>query len=412
MPKTTLSELKDYFSSRYSFWTNKNGNYDYNYDNPRFARVQRIRNTVNTPGFRQLRTRKRPNGLPHNSFSYTEHRFHYPYGVAWQESGPPGDRTRLTIVGIIPFVDFHDENPVTDSMKDAINTQALNKSLTDLKGMKVNLGVAFQQRKLTSNLILGTASKLAGAYKFLRAGNLGGVANSLGLTKSQVSSTLGRVRRRSSTSNVTKTLSSEWLALQYGWKPLISDVYNSAEQLAAMSDVRRIQLVSSKTARGFHSSRVTWYNVPNVTRIAQGRYTRKYTYVFSHSSEILKDLSKWGVTNPASVAWEVLPWSFVFDWFIPLGNYIDNWDATLGLTFEKGSLTTFDKYTVQFKAAGIELVDGTTFSCHGDGRIEHVFCTRSPLGGFPLPNLPSFLPHLTQNRGISAVALLRQRLKL
>jgi len=30
-----------------------------------------------------------------------------------------------------------------------------------------------------------------------------------------------------------------------------------------------------------------------------------------------------GLQDPASVAWELLPWSFVVDWFIPIGNWLE-----------------------------------------------------------------------------------------
>jgi hypothetical protein len=31
-----------------------------------------------------------------------------------------------------------------------------------------------------------------------------------------------------------------------------------------------------------------------------------------------------GLTHPGSVLWERLPWSFVVDWFIPIGTYLSN----------------------------------------------------------------------------------------
>ena len=31
-----------------------------------------------------------------------------------------------------------------------------------------------------------------------------------------------------------------------------------------------------------------------------------------------------GLINPSTVAWERLPWSFVIDWFIPIGSYLDS----------------------------------------------------------------------------------------
>lgn len=414
MPKTTVNLLKDLYGPRVSR-TYVNGVLNSeNTDFPRTMRFVKVRSTVNTPNFRSLR--KKWEGLPFNPFDYREETFSYPYGTQQQDWPLPKPNNTWHNTGVlVGAIDWSDADPITDSQKASIQAESLQKSLDSLKGMKVNLGVAFGERKRTSDLLLGTATRIASALGSLRKGNIPGVANALGLTVNQTSKSVTRAQRRgakgASKSNVTRSIGNEWLALQYGWKPLLSDVHGAAEKLAELSGVRRTRMTASRSVHGFSATSVLWHHVPT-SRVAQSRYTRKYIYVFSTSNEILKDLSSFGITNPAAVLWELLPWSFVLDWFIPIGNYIDTWDATLGLTFEKGCYTDFSKLRIKYKASGSQVYSSTLFQTHGAGFIEQVRCTRVKLNSFPLPRPPDWSPHITFNRGVSTLALLRQRLKL
>lgn len=408
MPRTTVSEAVNRTAPRTYRRTALDtgdllGSGD---DNPVVLRHTKTRLTNNTPNFRSLKSRKE--GLPMNGFVFSENNISEPYGR--QVVTNYADNTQEIVVGRMINVgeDLSNDSSAIDRV--SINNQALNNSLKSLKQMKVNLGVAFGERKQTSRLILGTAGRIANALRSLRRGNLAGVAQALGVTQKSVRSTVGKPS--GSRFTPSRALAREWLALQYGWKPLLSDVYGAAESLARLSDERRVRITVSKSGRWFkrHTLHDFW-NVP-ATRIEQGRYTRKYVYVFSHSSEVLQDLSAFGVTNPASVAWELLPWSFVFDWFIPLGEYIDTWDATLGLTFQKGCRTTFEKWRVTYRCNGVRVLGGIRYDMLGAASREQVSCERVALSNFPAANLPNLSPYITVNRGASTVALLHQRLKL
>jgi hypothetical protein len=329
-------------------------------------------------------------------------------------------------VGLAVFPASYDTSLFTDSRRDSVDAEALNKSLTNLKGMKVNLGVAMGERKRTADLLYRTAGTIGNSLRALKRGNFSGAAKALGLQPDlKQPSKSGAVflpginsRRRSQFTrqqliSQSKKLSDDWLALQYGWRPLINDVYSSMEVLAqASSKPRKFMVSSSKSFNWSKSSSPgNWYGVP-YTRVDAGSYTRKYVYIFSYSNEVLTDLSSLGVTNPAAIAWELLPWSFVADWFIPIGNYIDTWDATLGFSFQKGCTTTFEKWRVTVGANGTKRIGNTIRTVSAKGSHDYVECIRSGLASFPMPRLPSFDPRLSFQKGVTSVALLRQRLRL
>lgn len=154
-----------------------------------------------------------------------------------------------------------------------------------------------------------------------------------------------------------KDVSDFLLETRYGWQPLLSDIYEIGKALSTMTaDPRRMHFTVRKTVRVSRdtSTSPTQYSVPAV-----GTFTRKYKCVFTEELSTARAL---GLTNPATVLWEKLPWSFVIDWFIPIGTYLD----VLGtIPFMRGTLgqTDFSRATgrnsaVRKSTATIEIVGG------------------------------------------------------
>lgn len=46
-----------------------------------------------------------------------------------------------------------------------------------------------------------------------------------------------------------------------------------------------------------------------------------------------------GLLNPLQVAWETVPFSFMLDWLLPVGDFLEALDAVRGLDFIAGSRT-------------------------------------------------------------------------
>jgi hypothetical protein len=82
----------------------------------------------------------------------------------------------------------------------------------------------------------------------------------------------------------------------------------------------------------------SWGGTPNDTTASQ---------LFSCSREVmckvwcelssphLSELQQLGLTNPALVAWELVPFSFVFDWFIQVGDWLTGLTALQGVTVRR-----------------------------------------------------------------------------
>jgi len=135
----------------------------------------------------------------------------------------------------------------------------------------------------------------------------------------------------------------------------------------------------------------------------------KFSVTYAVTSPAVASAKEIGLTNPLLIAWELLPFSFVADWFIPLGSYIGNMDATIGCTFESGYRTVFQK------AESISNVFGNgldQYSCQSDFRWEatqmNVKVDRTVLAGFPSPVVPSFKNPVSVTHAANALALLHQ----
>jgi hypothetical protein len=50
----------------------------------------------------------------------------------------------------------------------------------------------------------------------------------------------------------------------------------------------------------------------------------------------LRQRNALGLDNPKMVAWELIPGSFIYDWFHPIANYLQNVQALNGYTFVDG----------------------------------------------------------------------------
>lgn len=362
------------------------------------------RDTTNTPGFRSYRALKggsSKDDLPMNPFGFTGRYRHYPYGWTIQENNTFRTERRGLLGLSFPFAN----EGISSSAKTSVDTAALYGILDRIKRKKIDLGVVFAERKKTSQMILDAAGRIGESLVQLKRGNFAGAARELLMV-----STPRRPLQRSSPS---KALANDWLALQYGWRPLISDVYNGAEELARLANRDTVLRVSSSKTHFHqlvHPVSNSWG--PPMTRREFGRYTRKYVIVFSSRAQVIDDLSTLGITNPASIAWELLPWSFVIDWFVPIGKFIDALDAGIGVSFLKGCSTSFEKITSVYEARGERKEGQTTYSGNATAKTIDVEVTRTKLLSLPTPTLPRFSLDITANRGASALSLIRQRLKL
>jgi hypothetical protein len=119
------------------------------------------------------------------------------------------------------------------------------------------------------------------------------------------------------------------------------------------------------------------------------------------SDQIGREVNQIGLANPLSIAWEVVPFSFVVDWGLPIGNVLEALTATRGLEFIGGCSIVRGEGTIEaeLKPTGTNTVlTPRTVEC------EYFSARRTKYGTFPRPMPYAKSPFSTSNT-LSALAL-------
>lgn len=299
---------------------------------------------------------------------------------------------------------------LSDPEKAELRDLAITKCLTKLKNQKVNLAQAFAERQQTIDLAAGALKTIVGTLEDLHQRNYAGALRRL---------TLPVTRKQVRILHKKRGLQQKFLALEYGWSPLLSDVFGSCQALAeADRSVPQRYFVTV----GYHGERrrgsngslpcTTTANDLQLLKInwryaVQSKFKMRLDY-FCENPYALSTLSSLGITNPALIAWELTPWSFVIDWFLPIGNWLSCLDADLGMVFRGGTWTIDQQawskrfYTssdIPLGHTGIDRVYGNVCS------VAYRVGRRDVETSSPLPRRPHFKNPLSLLHIGEAIAL-------
>lgn len=332
---------------------------------------------------------------------------HY-YRCTWEESFPPGrvsyrraDGSLAQVIeGQCPY-DIGYLGPhigglgtsllIDQNLINQCETEAMNK----LPDMKVSLGQNLAESRETIHQVVHTCGRVLRAFHALHRRDFRGMANELGVS-------FKRLRNGSS-------LSDWWLEYHFGWQPLLADIHGGIAQAqegfrhkAQVFSVSRT-VTRSSSGPGSIPGPLAWSEIKVQGNSFQSTRVKLYARI---SNETLANASSIGILNPLQIAWELVPYSFVVDWFMPVGSFLETLTDTAGLTFVSGVRT--DRVVSQFNSTytppsyGYPNWDGS-FSC--SNRVRGV--NRVPYGGWPAP-LPYVKNPLSTSHVASGLALIQQ----
>lgn len=270
------------------------------------------------------------------------------------------------------------------------------KALNDLSNAKASLGASLATVRQTVDMFSSNASTLAGALLAARRGRWGEIPYRLGL--------------RGGGARSGKTAASRWLELQYGWLPLMSDIRDA--QTVLHQAMNKLLLVTGR-GKGSFSSGSSWkYDKYDFDLEMQG--SAKSHLTAKVDSPLWHNLDSAGLINPLSVAWEVVPWSFAIDWFVPVGATLEALTATAGLSFVRGHQSCQKTYTMDI-AGDTETYPYRDFTGYAEGFTEaghyqekRFEFDRYPFGDFPKTKFFADLTPYSTPRALNALALVRQ----
>jgi len=211
------------------------------------------------------------------------------------------DYSQAPTVDFQPILNGPDSLRVTDDLKQ----KALKKLLLKIKSHDFNLGVELGQLNQTVNLLSGNLGKLGRAALALRRGDFSTASRQLGA-------------RPRGTRLKPSDVSGRWLELQYGWIPLLQSSFEASKAFEAVSNGPRKSVFTASGTRGVDYEASTSVNH---SCLLKGRVGRRIQYEMYEEMSVPRQL---GLYDPLSIAWELTPWSFVVDWFLPIGDYLSN----------------------------------------------------------------------------------------
>jgi hypothetical protein len=271
----------------------------------------------------------------------------------------------------------------------------LGKLREKIVGSDFDMGVFLGEGKEALSLIAHTATRTRQYLQALRRGDITGIAKSLGITKARAGQS-GITRKGS----VTSALAEANLALSYGWLPLLKDAHAGAEALAQQLNNPAVQTYRARVQRKIEFFGASSSNI------------KHFSYDGTCSGQLIAKISEVnvaglnGLVDPSTVVWELTPWSFVADWFIPIGSYLQ---ARQVSSFTTGTYvkTIYERERFSANSGSLSNIYLVTVQ-EPSMRVTRVTVVRSLSSSLEVP-LPSFKPLSkvpSWRRAANAVSLL------
>lgn len=217
---------------------------------------------------------------------------------------------------------------------------------------------------------------------------------------------------------VARMISDAWLEFTYGWKPLASTIYGVADNLLDVS-VSPFDRFKVRRTRNFHGLKVSVYLYSGASRqfMLSGPFKVSSSFQVCLRSSNAFNPARWSSLNPASIAWELMPYSFVVDWVVDVGSYLRNLETSV--VYADSFVNGFFSNLIAYDSG---LAD-TVVTSFGDyfarfdyvqnfsGHVKYRKFNRTVLTEYPVPKLPGINVQLGSSRLLSAAALLAQQLK-
>lgn len=126
-------------------------------------------------------------------------------------------------------------------------------------------------------------------------------------------------------------ISGAFLSAHLGWSPVIQDIYEASNIEDPVLKGTRIHAGKSGTPRLWRAQVSSYYG-DQLPVQRSGKLRVKYIGDVSKSPTFSQ---RFGLDNPFMIAWELVPLSFVADYFVPIGSVIDSMGLISAARFAK-----------------------------------------------------------------------------
>jgi hypothetical protein len=212
----------------------------------------------------------------------------------------------------------------TSSKWTPLKNRAYSRLENRVNGEKAALGVFAAEWRESLNLVAQRGIGLWSAYRDFRRGRFRS-----GLRKLSVSP---KRKHRGKLRNSADEAAGLWLEYWFGWSPMVSDIQTAVSELAS-------PLPQNASYYGSASDTLI-VSVPQ-SNVNSFGYSGQIDVRFSTGAQFSLDnpntylANQLGLLNPATVAWELIPFSFLADWAFDVSSFLESFSDFAGLTVSK-----------------------------------------------------------------------------
>lgn len=195
---------------------------------------------------------------------------------------------------------------------------------------------------------------------------------------------------------MSKDVSKNWLEYQYGWMPLVNDIYEASVALEQVILRKFTQSYRARLTRTSGPSQAGWVGSRSVSK-----------QVICRFSQDLSQAAKLGLLNPEQVLWEKVPYSFIADWVSPIGQFLEVCGVLRQISAPHFTSTTFDSDIV----TDLRSIPGRLVVLEGPLSVRNYSVARTISTSIrvPRPQVRALKDIPSWSRAANAVALLTAR---
>lgn len=215
-------------------------------------------------------------------------------------------------------------NPLT-----SVSYDKLKSKISD----RASIGAALAELPQAVQMITNRLHQVRLLTKAIRKGRLGDAFEVLGQTYGAKAPKGPRTFKSSK-----NDWASRYLEFHFGWSPMIGDIYDSIEVL--QNPIKDVDVSASAKSswRSYQWSTGTPGSDQNFWKV-DGIFLVRHGLQVSVSNPNLWLANQLGLINPLQIAWEVVPFSFVVDWFVNVEQFLGLGTDFLGLVTKNGYTT-------------------------------------------------------------------------
>lgn len=236
--------------------------------------------------------------------------------------------------------------PITNYIATSANKTAVNSSVVAatskaagkvriaVKDMQWNAAQSVAEFGKTLSFVLSSSKHLMDCYRAARRGDV------LGLSELFQHYNRDGTRRPPSYRRVANI----WLQWRYAVRPAIMDLSDAMKELSRSGMTPIIQMAQGSATENVGQT-IFQGNIDAKPAFRRRDGTVRVKYVFYFKATNFRSLTSLGLTNLPALLWELTPYSFVVDNFLPIGTYLSGLDAGYGINVHSGCVVEWHKWS-------------------------------------------------------------------